>query len=114
VVYLDLWASWCGPCRQETPKLKALYEKYKNDDRIAFLSIAVADHPDKWKKAVEDDKPTWTQLIDKENIVLDAYIATLIPKFILIDKQGNIVNADAPRPGSGKEIEKLIQAEIAK
>lgn len=114
VVYLDLWASWCAPCRAETPKLKTLYEKYKNDDRIAFLSIAVVDHPDKWRKAVEDDKPTWTQLIDKENMVADAYFSNLIPKFVLIDKQGNIVNADAPRPGSGKEIERLLQVEMAK
>jgi thiol-disulfide isomerase/thioredoxin len=114
VVYVDVWASWCSPCRQETPKLKALYEKYKNDDRIAFLSIAVSDHIDKWKKAVEDDKATWTQLIDNGNTIQSAYRANAIPKFILIDKQGNIVNPDAPRPSSGKEIEKLIQAEIAK
>jgi thiol-disulfide isomerase/thioredoxin len=114
VVYLDVWASWCSPCRQETPKLKALYEKYKNDDRIAFLSIAVSDHIDKWKKAVEDDKATWTQLFDKGNTIQEAYRASAIPKFILIDKQGNIVNPDAPRPSSGREIEKLLQAEILK
>lgn len=114
VVYLDLWASWCGPCREETPKLKTLHEKYKDDARIAFVSIAVADKTDNWKKAVADDKPTWTQLIDKDNLVADAYVAHSIPKFVIIDKQGNIVNADAPRPSSEKEIEKLLQAEMAK
>lgn len=47
-------------------------------------------------------------------MVAEAYIANLIPKFVLIDKKGNIVNPDAPRPGSGKKIEKLLQEEIAK
>jgi thiol-disulfide isomerase/thioredoxin len=114
VVYLDVWASWCTPCRAETPKLKALYEKYKNDDRIVFLSIAVSDRIDNWKKAVEDDKATWTQLYDKGTTIQDSYKANAIPKFILIDKQGNIANPDAPRPSSGAVIEKLLQQEMEK
>lgn len=114
VVYVDVWASWCSPCRAEIPKLKALYEKYKNDDRIVFLSIAVSDKIEKWKKAVEDDKATWTQLFDKGNTIQQAYYANAIPKFILIDKQGNIVDPDAPRPSSGKEIEKLLKQEMEK
>lgn len=113
VIYLDLWASWCGSCRAETPNLKALYDKYKNDHRIAFLSIAVHDGMDEWKKALEEDKPSWIQLIDKEGIVSKSYVANMIPKFILIDKQGNIVSFDAPEPGS-VEIEKLLNEEIIK
>jgi thiol-disulfide isomerase/thioredoxin len=114
VVYVDIWASWCGPCRAETPKLKALYEKYKNDDRVVFLSIAVSDRIDNWKKAVEEDKATWTQLYDKGTTIQDAYKANAIPKFILIDKHGNIANPDAPRPGSGAVLEKLLQQEMEK
>lgn len=86
----------------------------KNDDRIVFLSIAVSDKIEKWKKAVEDDKATWTQLFDKGNTIQQAYYANAIPKFILIDKHGNIVNPDAPRPSSGNEIEKLLQQEMEK
>lgn len=114
VVYVDIWASWCGPCRAETPKLKALYEKYKNDDRVVFLSIAVSDRMENWKKAVEEDKATWTQLYDNGTTIQDSYKASAIPKFILIDKQGNIANPDAPRPGSGAELEKLLQQEMEK
>ena len=114
VIYLDLWASWCGPCRAEMPSFKILHERYKNDNRIAFLSIAVHDGINEWRKALEEDKPEWTQLLDKDGIVWKSYVANTIPKFILIDKQGNIVNFDAPRPSSGEEIEKLLNIEIAK
>jgi len=114
VVYLDLWASWCVPCRKETPGFKVLFDKYRNNNHVAFISIAVLDVFNNWKKALEEDKPDWIQLIDKDNIVSNSYVADYIPKFILIDKKGNIVNFNAPRPGSGVEIEKLLNQEIAK
>jgi thiol-disulfide isomerase/thioredoxin len=114
VVYLDLWASWCAPCRAETPSFKILISKYKNDNRIAFLSIAVHDGINDWKKALEEDKPDWVQLLDKEGTVWKSYVANTIPKFILIDKEGKIVNFDAPWPSSGEEIERLLNREIAK
>lgn len=111
VVYLDLWASWCVPCRAENPKLKALYAKYKNDDRVAFISIAVSDGVGAWKKALLQDKPDWIQLFDKNGIVNDAYVATSIPQFVIIDKQGKIVDLNAPRPG---DVEKLLVQEMEK
>ncbi len=114
VVYLDLWASWCSPCRAETPGFKILYNKFKNNNQIAFISIAVSDGYNAWKKALEEDKPDWIQLIDKNNIVANSYVLDNIPKFILIDKKGNIVNFNAPRPSSGMEIETLLNQEIAK
>lgn len=114
VVYLDLWASWCVPCRKETPGFKVLFDKYRNNDQVAFISIAVLDVFNNWKKALEEDKPDWIQLIDKDEIVSKSYGAELIPKFILIDKKGNIVSVNAPRPSSGVEIEGLINQEIAK
>lgn len=111
VVYLDLWASWCVPCRAENPKLKALYAKYKNDDRIAFISIALDDGVGAWKKALKQDKPDWIQLFDKDGIVSGAYVVTTIPQFVIIDKQGKIVNLNAPRPG---DVEKLLIQEMEK
>lgn len=114
VVYLDLWASWCGPCRAETPSLNVLYNKYKNDSRVVIISIAVSDGIKEWKKALEQDKPAWLQLLDKDGIVNKSYVANTIPQFIIIDKQGNIVDFDAPRPGSGKTLENILLSEMAK
>ena len=114
VVYVDLWASWCAPCRAETPSFKVLYSKFKDNKEIAFLSIAVRDGINEWKKALEEDNPDWVQLIDQDEVVWKSYVANSIPKFIIIDKKGNIVDFDAPGPSSGEKIEKLLNKEIKK
>lgn len=102
VVYLDLWASWCGPCREQTPHLTTLYNKYKSDDRIAFISVAVSDGKEEWLKALAKDQPGWLQLMDKDDAVKNAYVANMIPQFIIINKKGEIVNFNAPEPGAVK------------
>lgn len=113
VIYLDLWASWCSPCRAEIPNFRRLYSKYKDNDNIAFIGIAVFDGEKEWRKALEQDKPDWLQLYDKDGIVSKNYVANAIPKYILIDKTGNVANFDAPGPDKVEEIEKLINLEIA-
>ncbi len=114
VVYLDLWASWCGPCRAETPSFKDIYEKYKNDERIAFISVAVNDGDKEWRKALNEDKPGWLQLIDQDRTVLNAYATKYIPKFILIDKQGRIADFNAPRPSEKEKLEIALNQEMEK
>lgn len=115
VIYLDLWASWCGPCREEIPEFKKLTQKFKNENRIIFIGIAVNDGYENWKKALEKDKPTWLQLIDNNsNIVWNSYVANSIPRYVLIDKKGNIADFDAPRPSEKEKIEKILQEEIVK
>jgi thiol-disulfide isomerase/thioredoxin len=114
VVYLDLWASWCGPCRAETPHFKNVYEKYKNNSDIAFISISLDDDHANWRKALTEDNPGWLQLIDKERMVSTAYVANTIPQFVLIDKKGNIVDFDAPRPSEGDKLIRLLDAELQK
>jgi thiol-disulfide isomerase/thioredoxin len=113
VVYIDLWASWCGPCRELTPFMKKLYNKLKKDKRIVCMSIAVQDKQGAWKTALKQEKTTWLQLFDNNGMVQKAYVANSIPKFILIDKQGNIVNLDAPMPDD-PVIEALLKKEIEK
>lgn len=114
VVLIDLWASWCAPCRYQTPFLKKIEEKYKTDDRISFISIAVNDEEKKWRAAMVQDKATGIQLFDKNNTVVKGYYAYSIPKFVLISKDGKVVSFDSPMPSHADELEKLLDAEIAK
>jgi len=106
-VYIDLWATWCGPCKKEIPFLKEVEKKYHNKN-IEFVSISVDKNKEAWKKMVDDKKLGGVQLhYGNDNDLSKAYEVTGIPRFILLDTKGNIVDADAPRPSSQKLIELL-------
>ncbi|HEY5326471.1 MAG TPA: TlpA disulfide reductase family protein [Mucilaginibacter sp.] len=113
VVLIDFWASSCAPCREETPYLNKLYKKYQTDSQVQFVSIAVRDKKDAWQQALHQDKPEWLQLFDGEGKT-SHYFTNAIPKFVLIDKAGLIVNLDAPEPSNGNALETLIKIELEK
>ena len=101
-VYIDVWATWCGPCKVQIPYLKEIEEAYK-DKNIAFvgLSIDTQDNKEKWKKMVDERDLNGYQLLadnDWKSTFIEEYKISGIPRFILIDPEGNIVSADAPRP----------------
>lgn len=105
-VYIDVWATWCGPCRQEIPSLQKVEEEYKTKN-ISFVSLSIDTKKDydKWKKMVTDQKLGGIQLIadnDWTSKFAVDYAIMSIPRFILIDPDGKIVNADAPRPSDPK------------
>ncbi|MFD0763618.1 redoxin family protein [Mucilaginibacter lutimaris] len=114
VIVIDLWGSWCAPCRVLTPYFKKFVEKYKADQRVAFVSISVFDEDKKWRKAMREDKPNWLQLLDNNGSVHTNYVANSVPKFVVINKQGNITTFDAPISNSFSELEKIITAEMNK
>ncbi|MEO8235167.1 MAG: TlpA disulfide reductase family protein [Flavobacterium sp.] len=103
-VYIDVWATWCGPCRGEIPFLQKVEEKYQGKN-IEFVSISIDVQKDfeKWKKFVSDKQLGGTQLFADNNWNSD-FVKNLgitgIPRFILIDPAGKIINADAQRPSS--------------
>jgi thiol-disulfide isomerase/thioredoxin len=107
-VYIDIWATWCGPCIKQIPFLSTLEEEY-HDKNIAFVSISTDESrrsggswdaaEKKWKDFVEAKQLSGTQLWAGQDLSFQkAYQINAIPRFILIDPQGNIVNANAPRP----------------
>lgn len=113
-VYIDLWATWCIPCKQEIPSLEKVEKKY-HDKNIAFVSISM-DHPkdhEKWRKMVTDKKLSGIQLYAKDDKTFSkAYRINSIPRFILIDPNGNIIDADAPRPSNPKLVTLLESLSI--
>lgn len=113
IIVLDFWASWCLPCRYETPYMKKLVEKYRNDDRLCFVSIAVRDRKDAWLKALKKDAPSWLQLFDDTDHVGKSYFTQSIPKFVLINSKGKISSFDAPEPSKGDQLEDLLKKELA-
>ncbi len=107
-VYIDVWATWCGPCKIEIPHLKKVEEKYHGKN-IQFVSISIDKKKDyeKWRKMVKNKKLGGIQLFadnDWESDFVTAYGIEGIPRFILIDPVGKIVKSDAPRPSSPKLI----------
>jgi len=101
-VYIDMWATWCGPCKREIPFMKKVEKEYHGKN-IEFVSISVdrKNAHDKWKSMVKDGEMTGIQLFAdndfKSKFAVD-YGVNSIPRFILLDTEGNIVSADAPRP----------------
>lgn len=104
IVYIDAWATWCGPCRAEIPSLKKLEKEFHGKD-IVFVSISLDKSKDteKWKRFVREKELTGIQLISDDafntSLARD-YKINSIPRFLLFDKEGKIVDANAKRPSN--------------
>ncbi len=113
VVYIDVWATWCGPCKVEIPHLEKLQEKFHGQP-VEFVSVSIDKNAAAWEKMVKEKNMTGTQLLADQagnSKICQDYKIRGIPRFILIDQAGNIVNAQADRPSSGAvagEIEALL------
>lgn len=103
-VLLDFWASWCGPCRDENPRIVSVYEKFKRS-KFEILGISIDQNKNKWKEAVEQDKLVWTQVIDENSIANQQYGIISIPSNILLDPQGIIIGKNL----FGRKLEAKLQ-----
>ncbi len=103
-VYIDVWATWCQPCLREIPALKEIEKEYHGKN-IEFVSISVDRNKahDTWKKMIAQKKLSGVQLFADKSFRSEfvfEYAINAIPRFILIDPNGNIISSDAPRPSS--------------
>jgi thiol-disulfide isomerase/thioredoxin len=108
IVLVDVWATWCVPCRAEIPHLKKLEEELGLN--VVFVSISVDKKEDreKWTKFVEKEQLGGIQLFAGEDKSFDDfYKVNAIPRFMVFDKEGKIVDVDAARP-SEPELKTLL------
>jgi thiol-disulfide isomerase/thioredoxin len=108
IVYIDIWATWCGPCISEIPKLKEVKNHFKGKD-VVFISICQDDTHERWIKMLDDKELKGVQLYtdNKEDSFFTDYSFNGIPRFILLDREGVIVNPNAKRPSNPELISEL-------
>jgi len=113
LVYVDVWATWCGPCKREIPHLLELEKEYHGKN-IVFLSVSVDE---------QKDYEAWTTMLDEKEMggvqlfasgwtkITKDYKINGIPRFMLFDSQGNIIDVKAPRP-SNEGIRELLDLHL--
>ncbi len=112
IVFIDVWATWCGPCLAEFPFYTSIQGKFKENKEVVFLFVSKDSDKEKWKDYVENKmKITGIQLLELENkthpSLSESYKLWGIPHYILIDKEGKIAINKAPWPSSGKVIDEI-------
>ena len=106
-VYIDMWATWCGPCKREMPYLKALEAEFEGA-QIVFLGLSVDKDKQAWEKMVRSGELTGVQLyLGTQSKFQEAYKIDGIPRFILIGKDGRIISNDMTRPSEDATAETL-------
>lgn len=104
-VFVDFWASWCGPCRVENPDVVKAFQKFKDKNfTILGVSLDREGQKERWMKAIHDDNLTWTHVSDLkywDNAVAKQYGIRAIPQNFLLDPSGRII----ARNLSGEELE---------
>lgn len=91
VILVDFWASWCGPCRMVTPRVRELYNKYKNKG-FTILTVSEDKNTEDWKNGIEQDNMlSWNHVFDDYGRISSMYGIRSIPYMVLIDGNGGII-----------------------
>ena len=96
IVFLDFWATWCGPCRGEIPHLKELAKNFGSRDDFVLLSVSLDTDAAKWREFIRKEQMNWRHALDDKNWegVASKYGVTGIPTTFLLDKDGKVLKTD--------------------
>ena len=106
VLYLDFWATWCGPCIQESPHFEKLSARFAGKD-VVFIPISTDTNQKAWMQYLKAHAKTLTQYNSVDQTLTTDWAIFYIPRFVVIDRDFKIVDAYAPRP-SEPEAEALL------
>lgn len=90
VTLIDFWASWCGPCRHSLPELKQLEAVYHGSD-FEVISVSEDEDEDAWHSFTIENSMNWPQRLDGTHQMMRQYGATGLPTYVLIGRDGNIL-----------------------
>jgi thiol-disulfide isomerase/thioredoxin len=112
LLYVNFWATWCGPCLQNVPELNKLIAQYQSDPRVAFLNVCLDSEHDKWLATIEKYKIKGVNLFAEGNwnSRLRAYFNIEgIPHYAIVNKH-NILseNATEKAPKAKEKIETIL------
>ena len=106
IIYIDIWATWCGPCLSELPFFDSLRQKFINRDDIVFISLSIDDDLIKWKQYLRKNNIYSNQwIIDRR--LLNEYNVITIPRTIIIDKDFTVALMNGGLPSSVRSFQYL-------
>jgi len=109
VIYIDIWATWCSPCKQQISHSLRMHEMLKDKD-VSFMYFCCSSEQQTWKNVIKQYQMKGNHILlndDQYEYLKNRFLISGIPRYILIDKNGEIINPDAPRPDSEKILEQI-------
>lgn len=112
VVLVDFWASWCGPCRRESPNVRNVYAKY-HDKGFEVFSVSLDKDYNNWVKAIKDDQLVWPNHVSDlkywSSEAAAIYGVRSIPSMFLLDREGRIVAKDLRGEALERAVKQMVE-----
>jgi len=111
VVFLDFWATWCGPCIAEIPKVRQAYEKFAPNGQFEVIGVSLDDSEDTVRSFLKKNKMPWHHTVlgpANKNALAKLYNVTGVPATFLIDREGKVI---AKHVG-GERLQKIIKKHL--
>ncbi|WP_169719503.1 TlpA family protein disulfide reductase [Olivibacter sitiensis] len=116
VLYVDVYATWCGPCLEEMKHAPAIHKLFAQDD-VVFVNLCLQSSEANWEKLVQERQLQGEHYFlnaDNSKLLMGNYNIGGFPTYMLIDKNGQIVTTEAPRPSDSENLKKAVEKLLAR